>query len=206
MVISDCVIDISHYNGTSIDFQAVFAAGVRGVIHKASQGTSYADPCMAANQKACQAVGLLWGTYHFGDGSPGWQQAKHYLDTAKPRPGELMAVDLETNPGGPSMSLREAHAFVVMVHNRMGRWPVLYSGHTVKDMLGNHPDPLLARCPLWLAQYGETAVVPPGWSTWSLWQYTDAGQVDGVGYCDRSMFQGGINDLPEFWESVSPSP
>jgi len=50
-------------------------------------------------------------------------------------------------------------------------------------------------------QYGKTAVVPPNWPTWTMWQYTDGGlgpephTVDGIGRCDRDKFQGTIVSL-----------
>ena len=73
----------------------------------------------------------------------------------------------------------------------------------LKTMLGGHPDSVLAQCPLWLAQYGPSAVLPPGWSAWSLWQYTDGAQpgsqpVNGIGHCDRDRFNGGAADPPDF--------
>jgi GH25 family lysozyme M1 (1,4-beta-N-acetylmuramidase) len=60
-------------------------------------------------------------------------------------------------------------------------------------------------CWLWLAQYGPTAVVPPNWSTWTLWQYTDGNvgpeprSVPGVGGCDRDQFNGDENALRDLW-------
>ena len=57
----------------------------------------------------------------------------------------------------------------------------------------------------WLAQYGPTAVVPPNWATWTLWQYTDGAvgpephQVPGIGRCDRDRFNGTESELKSFW-------
>ena len=82
---------------------------------------------------------------------------------------------------------------------------MLYSGHYVKGLLGTGGDPVLSQCPLWLAQYGPTAVVPPNWQTWTLWQYTDGGVgpephgIAGVGRCDRDKFNGDADMLRTFW-------
>jgi lysozyme len=207
----DVVIDISHHNGLNLDFKAAAGSGIRGVIHKATQGLAGQDPRFADNKKAILAAKLLFGSYHFGDGSDGGAQAIHYLSVAKPAANELMALDFESNPGGPSMTLEEGRAFVTTTFNATGKWPVLYGGHTLKELLATgHVDPVLTNCPLWLAQYGPTAVLPLGWSSLSLWQYTDGSQpgsqpVPGIGHCDRSRFNGNDADLLAFWASVSPS-
>ncbi|HEY0185224.1 MAG TPA: glycoside hydrolase family 25 protein [Rhodopila sp.] len=205
----DAVIDVSHHNGLHLDFRAAAEVGIQGVIQKATQGVAGVDPRFAANKTDIQAAGLLFGSYHFGDGSDGGTQANHYLSVANPSHNELLALDLEDNPAGPSMTLEEARAFVTTIFQKIGKWPVLYSGHTLKSMLGGHPDAVLAKCPLWLAQYGPSAILPPGWEAWSLWQYTDGAQpgsqaVNGIGHCDRDRSNGTSTDLRALWTSVSP--
>ena len=200
----NCVIDLSHHNG-SVDFARIAAAGVLGVIHKATQGTDTVDPLYAERRVAARAAGLLWGAYHFGTGADGVAQAVHFLDVVGADPATLLVLDFEGNPQGPSMTLEEARAFVTHVQSVTGRYPGFYSGHDVKDLLGTHTDPVLAKCWFWLSQYGPTAVVPPNWSSWTLWQYTDGAagpdphQVDGVGYCDRDAFNGDEAGLRALW-------
>ncbi len=206
----DAIIDISHHNGTNFRFDLAAAAGIKGAIHKASQGLSGADAELANNKPKILAAKLLFGTYHFGDGSDGAAQARHYLSVAKPARNELVALDLEGNPAGPSMTQEEARAFVTTIFDTIGKFPVLYSGHFLKEMLNGHPDPVLAKCPLWLAQYGPKAVLPPGWTAFSLWQFTDGtiptpSSVNGIGHCDQDRFNGTADQLPAFWASVSPS-
>jgi len=200
-----CVIDISHHNGKSLDFRRARADGIIGVIHKASQGTSGRDPMYAVNRAKAREAGLLWGAYHFATGSDGARQAANFLDAVGDARDVLLALDLELNPAGPSMDLAGAHAFVVHVFERTGRFPGLYSGHSIKELLGSRKDPILANCWLWLAQYGPRAVVPRNWPTWTLWQHTD-GQVggepksvQGIGPCDRSRFKGSEANLRKLW-------
>jgi lysozyme len=202
---SNAVVDLSHHNG-KVNFVKARAAGLVGVIQKATQGTKFVDPTYASNRKAAESAGLLWGAYHFGTGSDGLTQAEHFLDTVGDPKGMLLVLDLEANPQGPNMVPEEARAFVTHVDAQTGRAPGLYSGHYIKHLLGTTKDPVLARCWFWLSQYGPTAVVPPNWATWTMWQYTDGAigpephTVDGIGRCDRDTFNGTEAELRKFWE------
>lgn len=204
----DPVIDISHWSGNALNFGAAAGAGVQAIVHKATQGNAGVDPMWAVNRPKILAANLKFGSYHFGNGSDGGSQAQFFLSTVGPNPGELLALDLESNPAGPSMGLEEARAFVTTIFNAVGKWPVLYAGHSFKDMLNGSADAVLGNCPLWLAQYGPTAVLPPGWTAWSLWQYTDGAYgappaVPGIGHCDREKFNTAAGALADFWASVS---
>jgi GH25 family lysozyme M1 (1,4-beta-N-acetylmuramidase) len=200
----NAVVDLSHHNG-NVDFAKLKAAGILGVIHKATQGTNGVDPTYAKHRAAAQAVGLLWGAYHFGTDSDGVQQAENFLSVVGDPAGMLLALDFESNPTGPSMSLEEARAFVTHVKEATGRFPGFYSGHDIKQALGTSTDPVLSKCWFWLAQYGPTAVVPPNWSTWTMWQYTDGAlgpdpkEIAGVGRFDREVFNGTADELQAFW-------
>ena len=46
----NAVIDISHHNA-NLDFQQAKAAGILGVIHKATQGLTYKDPMYVTNRQ-----------------------------------------------------------------------------------------------------------------------------------------------------------
>ncbi|HYE28597.1 MAG TPA: glycoside hydrolase family 25 protein [Allosphingosinicella sp.] len=201
----NAVIDISHHNGPSLDFKKAKADGILGVIHKASQGQAGGDPMYDANRKKATAAGLLWGAYHFATGSDGVKQAQNFLTRAGNLQGVLLVLDFEPNPTGPDMSLEEARAFTTHVAAATGRFPGLYSGHYIKQLLGSNKDPVLAQSWFWLAQYGPTAVVPANWKTWTMWQYTDGAigpqphTVDGIGHCDRDKFNGTEAQLRKLW-------
>jgi lysozyme len=200
----NAVVDISHHNA-NVDFSKLKAAGILGVIHKASQGSVGADPTYAQHRAGALEAGLLWGAYHFGTDSDGVEQAVNFLNVVGDVAGTLIALDFETNPTGPSMSLEEARAFVTHVNEVTGRYPGLYSGHDIKAALGSGTDSVLGNCWFWLAQYGPTAVVPQNWNTWKLWQYTDGAigpdptEIPGVGRFDRDLFNGTADELRAFW-------
>ena len=202
----NAVIDVSHFNG-DIDFQAVAGDGILGVMQKATQGPSYVDRTYERNRVAATKSGLLWGAYHFGTGDDAIAQAEHFLSVVSDFDDVLLALDFEENPDGPSMDLDQARAFVTHVQGRTGRFPGLYGGSYLKDLLGDDSDPLLVQCWLWIAEYGPAPIIPPNWRTWTMWQYTDGQHgpephiVDGVGPCDRDFFNGPERQLRKLWLS-----
>ena len=204
MAETNAIIDLSHFNQNP-DFVQAKNDGILGVFHKATQGTGYFDPTYMEHQEPALAQGLMWGAYHFGTGADGVEQADYFLQKIQPTPGTLLVLDLEANPQGPSMTLDEARAFVTHIQSATGRWPGLYAGSYLKQLLGVSQDPVLANCWFWLAQYGPTAVVPPNWKGWTMWQYTNGAaglapySVAGIGRCDRTKFNGTADDLRQLW-------
>jgi lysozyme len=214
----DAVIDLSGHTTVS-DFRLVRASNVLAVIHKASEGDFYADPLCATRRPQAEAAGLLWGTYHFGKGdSPGAQQAAFFLDSARPNPRTLLALDLEANKGDPSnsMTLEQAEAFVQAVASATGRLPLVYVHPAWANSARITPDSILARCGLWVADYHDSPEIPLAWaaSGWRLWQYAGdeyAGHrayghttiVRGLDRCDRNLFNGDAAALYRFWNAAS---
>jgi len=97
------VLDLSHHNdgpnGGPIDFAAIAAFGILGVILKSSQGTAMVDRTYADRRSAALSAGLLVGAYHFATGDDVDQQVAHFLKTAAPDNNMLMALDHEPNNG-----------------------------------------------------------------------------------------------------------
>jgi GH25 family lysozyme M1 (1,4-beta-N-acetylmuramidase)/peptidoglycan hydrolase-like protein with peptidoglycan-binding domain len=172
------VVDISHHNKVT-DLHATATSGVWGVIHKASQGQSYRDPDYAARRKLAAAAGLLWGAYHFNDGTDVAGQVSNFLAAAQPDENTLLVLDYEDNAKS-NMTIQHAVAFLRLVEQRTGRKAAIYSGNRLKETIGQlNPDDLeyLSSHRLWLCQYGPKAKLPVGFSSYWLWQFTG----DGIG-------------------------
>jgi lysozyme len=204
----NAVIDVSHHQ-TDIDFARVKAAGVVGVIHKATAGTHFIDSLYATHRNRALEAGLLFGAYHWGTGdASGADQADHFLSVVRPDDKTLLALDYEPNVAGghrlgPDMDESRAAEFVTMVRPRSYSFPLLYTGGAMK---GHWPN--LPQCPLWWAQYGPApSGIPTNiWPTWTLWQYTGDGigprphSVDGIaGAIDRDQFNGSLEGLLRLW-------
>ena len=200
------VIDLSHHNA-SVDFVKLKAAGVVGVIHKATQGTTYTDPMFASRRTQAQAAGLLWGAYHFASNEDPVAQENYFLSKAEPARGDLVALDFEPNLPNSSMSLGQAKAYLQRIEADLGRRAVLYTGSLVRDLLGTQGDSYLGQHRLWWAQYANAAVIQASWTKYWLWQHSDGFHgapplsVDGVGPCDCDTYDGTPAQLRAEWAS-----
>jgi len=204
------VVDLYHDDRVS-SFAKAAAAGVWGLIHKATTGATGKDAKYASRRPRALAAGLLWGAYHWGTHANVQQQIDNFLLAADPDEQTLVALDFEDTPGN-QMTLAQARDFLGGVGERLGRKPVLYSGHLIKDSLGSTVDPFFAAHRLWLAQYSETPVVQASWTTYWLWQYTDSTKGpapntvagipgDASGNLDCNMFDRSKSDLATEWAS-----
>jgi lysozyme len=103
------------------------------------------------------------------------------------------------------MGLDDAEEFVAHIFAATQRWPGLYGGSYLRELVSSAPDTVLAKCWLWFARYASTLRIPSQWERWTLWQYTDGAagpeprSVDGVGPCDRNLFNGSPAEFAEFW-------
>lgn len=206
------VVDLYHGDRVT-DFAQAYAFGIRGIVHKASQGTDIADPVYAARRKLATDAGLLWGAYHFNSGDDPALQAKHFLSVAEPDATTLLALDFEDI--NPEMSLADARVFLQMVSAATGRRPILYSGNRIKETIcGATEDTrsFFAAHPLWLAEYGPAPHLRDAdgqalpWPKPFLWQFTGDGAgpqphaVPGIGgKADINSFDGSDADLAANW-------
>ena len=196
----DILVDLSHWQ-VAPNFAAMKAAGVAAVILKATQGVTMVDPTFPVRSMAAARAGLLVGAYHFCDASPPVRQVEHFLSVA----GHLLvlSIDIEPNGIGDTVTVAQAAEIAARLHQATGRLPLVYIGRW--GPAGNGaglPNKVLARCPLWLAEYGTDPVCPAGWDdAWTFWQYTDAGVVPGVAEpCDCSRFTRTPQELSAWWD------
>lgn len=171
------VIDISHHNPTP-DWQAIKAAGVVGIIHKATEGAGYADPDRKGRLASAMRAGLLISTYHFMRPGGISAQMDFYLRTIDAAQGERVVLDHED----AGVSLADLKVAITYLWNKRPDLEItIYSGNLIKTQLGAKRDDLLAKTSLWLAQYGPIPSWPTAtWANWSLWQWTDKERVQGI--------------------------
>ncbi len=194
-------IDISHWQDFP-DFDEVRAAGVLGVIHKATEGTSYVDPNRATNCENALKAGLAVSTYFWIKPGDGRAQAEFYLQTTDPEPGERVVIDYEED-GCSLTTLRDAVQALLDYGDDLQI--TVYSGHLLKEQLGDECDEFLRdNTDLWLAQYTsdeDDISWPSGtYDQWTLWQYSETGTIPGIddNYVDLNRYNGDDDDFLEW--------
>ena len=205
------VVNMSHYDLMRVDFVAMKNEGVLGVIHEASFPRLERDWRYAERQLSAMRAGLLWGAYHFGDGTDPIRQADHFLSVVasshplvsgaaeeeKNRPGVLLVLDFEKNHyRGGNMTAGQAAAFAQRIKERSGKYPGIYgSEYRLRQMfsgVSGAQRAVLSNCWLWVANYHAQPRGISPWGQWHMWQYTGDGKC---GLRPRSAFPVGVANM-----------
>lgn len=188
-----------HPGSLAINWERVKAAGHRFAIVKATEGISYVNPHYREDSDSMRRAGLIRGTYHYG--LPQYSavlQAQHYAAVLATNTTDLdlpPVLDLEETDGlGPIALQAWVRTFLTTLDTLTGRQTMIYvSPGFWRYQMDNTKE--FSERPLWIADYnGEnspTLPLPGGWNTWTFWQYTGSGSVDGVATpIDLNTFNG----------------
>jgi len=191
--------DVSSWNhpgGASINWRAVRAAGQNFAFVKATQGPSvpggsfYTNPYYAGDSAGAAAAGLYVGSYDFAVPalplSTAALQARAFVSVTGSLHGSMQlppVLDLEQTGGLSAANLRAwVQSWLTEAQHLTGRTPMIYTSPNFwKTALGNTT--AMAGYHLWLASWTSASTpgaLPGGWSTWTMWQYTDAAAVAGI--------------------------
>ncbi|HEU5045789.1 MAG TPA: GH25 family lysozyme [Nocardioidaceae bacterium] len=219
-------VDVSSYQHVqALNWSKAKADGVTFAFIKATEGRTYTNPYFAGDWAACANLGIYRGAYHFALPSKGTAaaQARYFVKVAGLQRGSGVlppVLDLEKTGGLGVRALRTWTAtWLQTVQDLTGRDPMIYvSPYFWKTYLGNSK--AFTEYPLWIAEYGVRAPeVPGGWSTWSFWQSTSSGRINGIaGHVDVDRWNGDAAHLalmanvtdgstpPSTTGTTSPSP
>jgi lysozyme len=195
-------IDVSHHQG-NIQWNSVASSGIRFAYMKATEGSDFDDSKFSDNWRASAAAGVTHGAYHFYViGTSGELQAAHFVAKVPVDPAALPpAVDLELSGANRSVESvaqfqHELAAFLTAVAIHYGKTPVIYTtGDFAKQYLTGMPPG-----PLWLGEFFTKPSSPAG-KSWTLWQYSEKGRVQGIdGFVDMDVFNGNSKTFDEFAE------
>lgn len=206
---------IDPYYANAIDWDKLKTeARVVAIIHKATIGTSKVDPGYFKRKEEARKRGYLWGSYHWGVTAEPEKQADFYLDTVKPEPDELIALDLEDAQSKTLMNVDEAILFVERVKARTGRYPVLYTNHSSAKLIATkYKNSAFTNTPLWYARFrSKVTDFPAGvWPTYTLWQFSSEllAQMPIRGTkpdMDINVFNGTVEQLKAAWPLTKTAP
>ena len=164
-------------------------------IVKATEGTSYTNPCM--NSQIASNTGEL-GLYHFASNGNWKAEADHFIAKAKPYLGTAVLV-LDYEPSHPDPQW--AKSWLDYVYRKTGVRPMIYIGLYVENAY-DWSSVANANYGLWISQYNSYNSVwgyqPRSiygsvrhWNSTAIFQYTSAGRLAGWGgNLDLNVFYG----------------
>jgi len=188
-------------------FQGAFAWQGRGVAFgfaRISDGTGTIDPQFEGNWARMKAAGVLRGAYQFFEpGGDEVAQANLMVQkVGRLGSGDLPAmIDVEVTGGKNGATIAaKVRRWLQIVEAGTGRRPIIYTGSFFwQDNVG---DATFGDYPVWIAAYGTTCPsLPPGWSNWTFWQYSD-----GNGALDHDVFNGTREQLEALAHANAPPP
>lgn len=183
--------DVSVYQG-DFDWAAQKSAGVVFGIARIGDGTG-GDSTFAPNWSKMKDNGILRGAYQFFEPSEDATTQANLMVAAVGKLGEgdlPCTIDLETTGGQSAATIRsKVKTWLDVVEAGTGKKPIIYTGpyfwadNVASTDFGDYP--------LWIADYGPACpLVPPGWTNWTMWQYSDGG-----GALDHDVFNGSLAEL-----------
>jgi GH25 family lysozyme M1 (1,4-beta-N-acetylmuramidase) len=215
-------------NGAAIDWSQVAASGYAFAFIKATEATYYTNTYYASDSANAKAAGLKISAYAFANpyddpqdpNGTAVQQADYLLQNAGYSPdGNTLplTLDIEYSPygDGDCYGLTQAQMvtwigqFVGEIQKNIGKPPILYTtAGWWNECTGNTTQ--FAADPLWIADLNSTGSPGPagGWSSWTFWQYTSTGTVNGIpasGNTDLDYFNGDEAALDQLADPITVS-
>jgi GH25 family lysozyme M1 (1,4-beta-N-acetylmuramidase) len=168
-------IDVSHYQEV-IDWPKVARSGVRFAYLKATQGASFVDPKLAENYAGAVGAGIAVGLYHVFIANTGFAQIANWSRENAKYPSQLPAW-LDIEPG--ALTEEAAPQALAMLSQAFLPRNMIYCSPSTADAVLT--DPEFGKYGLAVAHYGVTEPrIPKPWTTWSFWQHSSSGRVNGI--------------------------
>jgi lysozyme len=193
-------VDVSVYQGT-VNWPDVKSAGIDFAIARISDGSAL-DSEFATNWSAMKSAGIVRGAYqYFEPGEDPTTQAKIVVSAVGSlAAGDLpVTADMETSGGqSPATVAANLKTWVAAVQAGTGKTPMIYTAEGYWD--SDVASTAFSSDPLWVANWGVSCPdLATGWSSWSVWQYSDSGSVAGIsGSVDLDEFNGTLAELEAF--------
>ena len=178
------VLDVSYFQGKSIDWKKVKSSGVSGAILRIGYGreTNQKDSTFDGNVKGCQAAGIPFLPYHYSyatDTSGAKKEAQCFLRWAEGKSFDrkLVFYDVEERDQA-ALSQTKIRALIDAYADELQKegWEVgVYSYLYFLQKIG--VDWLDKNYKVWAAQYADECDYT---GKKVLWQYTSKGSISGV--------------------------
>ena len=172
-------IDVSRYQ-KSISWSKVKAANVGFVYIKATEGSTLKDSRFESNFSGAKSAGLEVGVYHFFrmTSSP-YKQFENFKRAIGSKKMDLIPmVDVEVRDGHSKASLQKnLDIFISLIKQHYGCVPMIYSSQVFYN---KYLAPKYNRYHLYLGRYNKIPPTITGKGTYTIWQYTESGKINGI--------------------------
>lgn len=192
-------IDVSNHQG-NIDWNQVAKdENVQFVYIKATEGATYVSPTFEQNIKEARKAGMKVGCYHFLRATSYiHDQFKNFIEYCKKEEQDLAPlIDIEIKGRWCAEEVADSvKLFADLLENHYGCRPVIYTGTNFfnKYLAGSFSEGY----ELFIAKYSDEEPILADGTPYTLWQFTDCGEVNGINTdVDQSRFNIGksLNDI-----------
>lgn len=195
-------VDVSSYQG-DIAWQTLSSQNIDFAFIKATEGSSFVDPCFRDNYAEAQKCHIAVGAYHFFSfDSKGITQAENFMDTVTPFEGMLPPVvdlefygDKEKNPPSRDAVRSELNDMLSALEEHYGLKPIIYA---TEKSYGLYLAGAYEEYDIWI----RNVISKPNLSDdrdWRFWQFTNRGRLHGYKgkekYIDINVFNGSAEEF-----------
>lgn len=199
-------VDVSAYQG-DIDWSTLEDQGVYFAFIKATEGEDYTDEKFEENWKNIESTGIRRGAYMFWQfGEDGDKQAQYFIKTVSAGKNDLPPViDLELygdyldNPLDKDQVIANLTKTVQALKKNYDKDPIIYTNYlTYNTYLKDEFEDLN----IWICDLDDVEPSLSGDHTWTFWQYSQRGILNGYEgserFIDMNLYNG---TLKEFYEN-----
>jgi len=177
--------DLSHWNEI-VDLSITKGFGIKGIIHKCSQGVSNKDNAYIVNKARIRELDMAFGAYHFANAGDPIKEADWFLkNIGEIKSGDVLVLDYETYARADANDW--CLKWLDYVAGMTGKEPVLY---TYSGMLNYYKFSKVPKAgyKVWAARYGLQEQEPNenylpllgNFGKMWAWQYCSFGEVPGI--------------------------
>ena len=175
-------IDVSHHQG-KIEWEKVKKwknKKLDFVYIKATEGATYIDKTYKTNIKEAKENDFLVGSYHyFRTTSSIENQFQNFIKTIDKSEQDLIPlIDVEEKTNWTNKEFhKNFKAFLNMVENYFGQKPMIY---TVNSFYNLNLSGKYKEYHFLIGRYGENAPNMRDKTSWTIWQFSETGKVEGI--------------------------
>ena len=155
-------------------------SNIKFVYIKATEGSTYVSPHYNVNVQQARQQGILVGSYHYLRSTSSIQsQYRSFIKTAAIATQDLIPmIDVEKRGSWSRKQLIDSlHLLASLIERHYGVRPMIYS---TMSFYNRNLSPYFNEYPLYIGRYSKKTPEITWNGRYTIWQYTETGQVNGI--------------------------